>query len=396
MKTIGTDFKILQEPYNFLDTNPNPQPKTQLQEHKMEQMIGDALQIVGFKAEGQIKVLAVESGPTFQTVSFRLPGEIQLSQLISKRDKLANHLGHFRGFDVTAAPHFENAAAFIIPHKERAYVYMRDLAHELMEHEKLMELPMMLGRDASGHSLIYDLAEMQYLLIAGGTGSGKSVCANTIINSILLCRSPEQVKFVLIDHKQVDLQVYKGMPHLLTPPINDPDTTIKVLFNLIGEMENRLERFQAIGVQNIVAYNRSQPNPMPYIVVVIDEYCAELVEIYGSEVEYAVQRMVQHAHDAGIHLIISTQRLNRDVVTGEIRRDKDNSTVSKIVFKMGSDYDYKTVLNETVPSLLWGGDGLFETQGGPAIRFQSAILSEDNAEATIEKLRNYWNRANES
>lgn len=387
VKRVGTGFETLQMPYDLLDSNPNPRPKSELQADMVGQIIGDALQLVGLKLESEIEVLAVESGPTLQTVSFRLPPRIQLSQLISKSDDLANHIGHHLGFDVTAAPNFKSAAAFVIPHKKRAYVYMRDMAAELIQSSKQMALPIMLGRDVLGQSLIYDLPKMPHLLVAGATGSGKSVCVNTIINSILICRSPEQVKFVLIDPKQVELSVYNGMPHLLAPPITDPKRAVVALRKVIVEMEKRYERFKEAGVRNIGAYNRSQPDTMPYIVVVVDEY-ADLMMVYGAEVEDLIQRIVQMARAAGIHLILSTQRPSTDVVTGVIKANLP----SRIAFKLESHHDYRTVLDGSAPPLLGFGDGLCRVQGGPKIRFQSAAssINDDEATALIQKLRNYW------
>ncbi|PWW01213.1 FtsK-like protein [Paenibacillus cellulosilyticus] len=377
----------LPAPFDRLPVNPNPVPPSVLLPDQAAQLISDALQLVGFTVEGELEVLSIESGPTLQTVSFRLPSKVQLSSLVRKKDDIANHLGFHDGFDISSAPLHRSAAAFVMPHRERAFVYMRDLAHDLIQLSDQAELPIILGKDALGSPVVFDLVKMPHLLVAGATGSGKSVSINTILNSLLSCRSPEQLKLLLIDPKQVELLVYKGFPHLLTPPITDMRRAVMSLHKVIVEMEKRYERFSAVGVRNLAAYNQTQKQPLPYVVVVVDEY-ADLMLVHGAEVEEAIQRIAQMARAAGIHLILGTQRPSVDVVTGIIKANLP----SRITFRLESAHDYKTVLDGGSPQLLGFGDGICRMNGKPQIRFQSAATSANDLEATalINDLRSYW------
>ncbi|OBZ09136.1 FtsK/SpoIIIE domain-containing protein [Bacillus sp. FJAT-26390] len=232
--------------------------------------------------------------------------------------------------------------------------------------------------------MIVDLARMPHLLIAGATGSGKSVCINTIINSLLLTRSPNQLRLLLIDPKQVEFTIYRGLPHLLVPPVSDMRKAMLAFTKVIVEMEQRYEKFAEAGVRNLKAYNSKRPQEkLPFIVVIIDEY-ADLMLVVGEEVEDGVQRITQKARAAGIHLILGTQRPSVDVVTGIIKANLP----SRVTFQLQSAVDYRTVLDRGAPPLLGFGDGVCISLQ----RFQSAATSVDDNEATalIEELKTYW------
>ncbi|OME79603.1 hypothetical protein BK120_21750 [Paenibacillus sp. FSL A5-0031] len=377
-------------PYSFLPVNPKPHSTSTLRVEGAGQLISDALQLAGIPLEGEIDVLAVESGPTLQAISFQLPPKVQLSKLISKKEDIANHIGHHMGFDVTSAPQFRSAAAFVVPQADRAFVYMRDMVHELIAFAEDAALPVIFGKDILGKPILQDLARMPHLLIAGATGSGKSVCINTLINSLLLTRSPKQLRLLLIDPKQVEFTVYRGLPHLLVPPVSDMRKAMLAFNKVIMEMEQRYEKFAEAGVRNLEAYNgKMKQDQLPYIVVIIDEY-ADLMLVAGDEVEDGVQRITQMARAAGIHLILGTQRPSVNVVTGVIKANLP----SRVAFRLQSAVDYRTVLDRGAPPLLGYGDGVCMIQGGTLQRFQSAATSSNDNEATelIDALITFWSK----
>jgi hypothetical protein len=377
-------------PISLLPRNPRPRPTPTVTRENTEEWIASALQLAGFSVENQpIEILAMESGPTLQTVSFRLPPKVQLSALIKKREDLANHLGCRTGFDVVHS-HFVSSASFVIPHKERAFVYLRDGMHD--ERYRIFaeqaELPVVLGTDMLGNPLWVDLAKLPHLLVAGATGSGKSVAINAILSSLLCCRGPERLKLLLVDPKMVELAIYRGFPHLITPPVTDMRRASLALQKVIAEMEQRYEVLAQACTRNIVEYNRKHRLArLPYWLVVIDEY-ADLMLIAGDETEDAVQRIVQKARAAGIHMILATQRPSVDVVTGVIKANLP----SRIAFRLMSSHDFRTVMEAAGPDLLGHGDGICVLQGGQHLRFQSASISVDDTESTtfIEDLKQYW------
>jgi len=377
-------------PFSYLPVNPKPHSTSTLRVEGAGQLISDALQLAGIPLEGEIDVLAVESGPTLQAISYQLPPKVQLSKLISKKEDIANHIGHLMGFDVTSAPQFRSAAAFVVPQADRAFVYMRDMVHELIAFAEDAALPVIFGKDILGKPILQDLARMPHLLIAGATGSGKSVCINTLINSLLLTRSPKQLRLLLIDPKQVEFTVYRGLPHLLVPPVSDMRKAMLAFNKVIMEMDQRYEKFAEAGVRNLEAYNgKMKQDQLPYIVVIIDEY-ADLMLVAGDEVEDGVQRITQMARAAGIHLVLGTQRPSVNVVTGVIKANLP----SRVAFRLQSAVDYRTVLDRGAPPLLGYGDGVCMIQGGTLQRFQSAATSANDNEATelIDALKTFWSR----
>jgi DNA segregation ATPase FtsK/SpoIIIE-like protein len=306
---------------------------------------------------------------------------------VKKRDDLANHIGHDRSFAVTSSP-FSSAAAFILPHTERAFVYMSDMAQDLKVFAQTAQLPMVFGKDMEGKPILVDLAKLPHLLVAGATGSGKSVFINGLLTSLASTRSPQQVQFLLIDPKMVEFTMYTGLPHLISPPVTDPKRAALTLKKLVVEMEKRYQRFAEAGVRNLLQYNRNHPqDQMPYIVTVIDEY-ADLMVIARADVEETVQRLTQMGRAAGLHLILGTQRPSVDVVTGVIK----SNLPSRVAFHLLSVYDFKTVMDTGGPHLLGGGDGICMLNGGGQKRFQSAAISADDDETTryIEELKRYW------
>ncbi|KFM92942.1 FtsK/SpoIIIE domain-containing protein [Paenibacillus macerans] len=376
----------LPEIYDLLPHNPRPVPSAAVTADMAGEAIQRALEMTNFTVEEKPEILAIESGPTLQKISFTLPPKVQLSKLVQRKDDLANHLGHSRGFDVDSSP-FPSSAAFVIPHKERAFVYVRDVAYELHRFAKSANLPVVFGKTMVGEPILVDLARLPHLLVAGATGSGKSVFINGLIGSLLLERSPKQVRLVMIDPKRVEFAAYHGSPHLLLPVVTDPKRASITLQKVVVEMEKRYDHFAEVGVRNIEQYNQNHENQLPYHVVFIDEY-ADLMLVARDTVEDTVQRITQMGRAAGIHLILGTQRPSVEVVTGTIK----SNLPSRVAFRLPSPHDFRTVMDGSGPHLLGAGDGICVLNDGSQQRFQSAAITGDDNESVkfIRKMGEYW------
>jgi len=308
-----------------------------------------------------------------------------------------------------------NAIGIELPNSRRETVYLRDLLSS-PEYEKASQaLPLALGETIGGEPYIADLARMPHLLIAGTTGSGKSVGVNAMILSILYRLPPDRCRFIMIDPKMLELSVYDGIPHLLAPVVTDPKKAIVALKWTVREMEDRYRRMSKIGVRNVAGYNEKaieaqksgehfvrtvqtgfddngrpvyeeeklRPEPMPYLVVVMDEM-ADLMLVAGKEVEGAVQRLAQMARAAGIHLIMATQRPSVDVITGTIKANFP----TRISFQVTSKIDSRTILGEQGGEQLLGqGDMLYMAGGGRITRLHGPFVSDGEVEAVARFLR---------
>jgi S-DNA-T family DNA segregation ATPase FtsK/SpoIIIE len=308
-----------------------------------------------------------------------------------------------------------NAIGIELPNQKRETVYLRDLLASPEYEKSTLALPMALGETIGGEPYIADLSKMPHLLIAGTTGSGKSVGVNAMILSILYRLPPEQVRFIMIDPKMLELSVYDGIPHLLAPVVTDPKKAIVALKWTVREMEDRYRRMSKIGVRNVVSYNerakeaaakgehfertvqtgfddngrpiyeseKINPEPMPYIVVVIDEV-ADLMMVAGKDVEGAVQRLAQMARAAGIHLVMATQRPSVDVITGTIKANFP----TRISFQVTSKIDSRTILGEQgAEQLLGQGDMLYMAGGGRITRLHGPFVADQEVEAVAKFLR---------
>jgi S-DNA-T family DNA segregation ATPase FtsK/SpoIIIE len=243
------------------------------------------------------------------------------------------------------------------------------------------KLPIALGKNISGIPIIGDLTSMPHLLIAGTTGSGKSVCINTIILSLLYRHTPEKCKFILIDPKMLELSTYEGIPHLLCPVITEAKKAASVLGWVVKEMESRYRLMTKEGVRNIDGYNSKHKLPMPYIVVVVDEM-SDLMLVAGKEIENYIQKLSQMARAAGIHIIMATQRPSVDVITGTIKANFP----TRISFQVTSKIDSRTILGEQgAEQLLGKGDMLFMSSANKMIRIHAPFVSDNE----IEKINNY-------
>ena len=244
-------------------------------------------------------------------------------------------------------------------------------------------MPIALGKGTGGQSVICDLADMPHLLIAGATGSGKSVCINTIISCLIMEKSPEKMRLIMIDPKRVELTPYNGIPHLLTPVVVDPIEVVDLLKSLINEMLERYKRMESIGARNIETYNQKTTNHMPYIVVTVDEL-ADLMMTASFDVEKSLCRLAQLGRATGIHLIVATQRPSVDVLTGLIKANFP----SRISFGVASQIDSRTILDVTgAEKLLGKGDMLYlGADNSRPERVQGVYISDKEVESLVE----YW------
>ena len=242
-------------------------------------------------------------------------------------------------------------------------------------------MPIALGKNISGKSIVGDLSSMPHLLIAGTTGSGKSVCINTIILSLLYRHTPERCKFILIDPKMLELSTYEGIPHLLCPVITEAKKAASVLGWVVKEMESRYRLMTKEGVRNIDGYNAKHKLPMPYIVVVVDEM-SDLMLVAGKEIENYIQKLSQMARAAGIHIIMATQRPSVDVITGTIKANFP----TRISFQVTSKIDSRTILGEQgAEQLLGKGDMLYMSSANRIVRIHAPFVSDNE----IEKINNF-------
>ena len=277
-----------------------------------------------------------------------------------------------------------------MPNPKRETVFLREMLGTPAYLNADHRLPLMLGKNIGGDPIVADLARMPHLLIAGTTGSGKSVGINTMILSLLYRLSPKDCRFIMIDPKMLELSVYDGIPHLLTPVVTDPKKAILALKWAVREMEERYRAMAKVGVRNIDGYNahlaehpKLTEQPLPYIVVVVDEM-ADLMMVAGKEIEAAIQRLAQMARAAGIHLIMATQRPSVDVITGTIKANFP----TRISFQVTSKIDSRTILGEAgADQLLGQGDMLYMAGGGRITRVHGPFVSDGEVESVVRHLK---------
>ncbi len=336
----------------------------------------------------QAKITHVQSGPTVTRFEVQPEAGVKVSKIIGLSDDLALNLA--APLVRIEAPIPGKAALGIeVPNSIIALVHLREVIEEKAFHKSSSPLTIGLGKDITGVPVIADLAKMPHLLIAGATGSGKSVCLNTLITSILFKANPEQLRFMMIDPKVVELSDYNGIPHLLMPVITDPRKASLALRNMVREMGRRYELFARLGVRDIGTYGEMAAGDrdmedLPYIIVVIDEL-ADLMHVSPGEVEDAIARLAQMSRAAGIHLIVATQRPSVDVLTGII---KANIT-SRIAFTVSSQFDSRTILDMAgAEKLLGRGDMLFYPVGAvKPFRVQGAYISEEEVKKITDFIK---------
>ncbi|WP_281887546.1 DNA translocase FtsK [Paenibacillus sp. YYML68] len=334
------------------------------------------------------KVLEVVRGPAVTRYEIQPDVGVKVSRIVSLTDDIALALAA-KDIRMEAPIPGKSAIGIEVPNTEVSIVTMREVMETPVFHDSASKLSIVLGRDISGQPIVGNLARMPHLLVAGATGSGKSVCVNGIITSILFKAKPDEVKFLMIDPKMVELNVYNGIPHLLAPVVTDPKRASLALKKVVVEMEKRYELFSKSGTRNIEGYNtmllETQTGaPLPYIVVIVDEL-ADLMMVAANDVEDAICRLAQMARAAGIHLLIATQRPSVDVITGVIKAN----IPSRIAFGVSSQVDSRTILDSAgAEKLLGRGDMLYLPMGAnKPVRVQGAFLSDQEVETVCNFVR---------
>jgi S-DNA-T family DNA segregation ATPase FtsK/SpoIIIE len=312
------------------------------------------------------------------------PG-IKLSKITALEDNIALRLAT-RSLRILAPIPGKQAVGIEVPNKKRDIVNFREIIETSMDAcEK--DLPLYLGKTISGEPITADLTAMPHLLVAGTTGSGKSVCINTMILSLLYCLSPAECRMIFIDAKVVELKFYDGIPHLLTPVITDPKRALTAMRYCVTEMERRYEQLAKHSSRNIKSYNNAADEKgieiMPYIVVIIDEF-ADLMSVSGKEIEALIARLAAKSRAVGIHLVLATQRPSVNVITGIIKAN----IPARIAFMVTSNVDSRVILDSPgAEKLLGKGDMLFSGSEPFPIRAQGAFVSDEEAEKVVTHLK---------
>jgi len=336
------------------------------------------------------KVTQVHLGPAVTKYEVLPDTGVKVSRIVSLSDDLALALAA-RDIRIEAPIPGKSAIGIEVPNQEVAIVSLREVLEAKENSRPDSKLLIGLGRDITGQAVLAELNKMPHLLVAGSTGSGKSVCINGIIVSIIMRAKPHEVKMMMIDPKMVELNVYNGIPHLLAPVVTDPRKASQALKKIVSEMERRYELFSHTGTRNIEGYNdhitkwneeNEEKHPkLPYIVVIVDEL-ADLMMVASNDVEDSITRLAQMARAAGIHLIIATQRPSVDVITGVIKAN----IPSRIAFAVSSSIDSRTILDMGgAEKLLGRGDMLFLAAGASKpVRVQGAFLSDHEVEKVVD------------
>jgi S-DNA-T family DNA segregation ATPase FtsK/SpoIIIE len=345
------------------------------------------LEEFGIKAE----VTGIRKGPVITMFEILPAPGVKLAKITNLADNIALRLAASSVRIVAPIPG-KHAVGIEIPNRERNIVSFAELLQDDEFFESDSSIPIALGKDIAGEAQIVDLAKTPHMLIAGATGSGKSVCVNSIICSVLYRHNPNEVKLILIDPKIVELKFYNDIPHLLTPVITDPKRAFQALQYLIYEMERRYSMLDSLGARDISGFNAKikrknlATEPLPYIVVIIDEF-ADLMATSGKELESTVARLAAMSRAVGIHLVLATQRPSTDVITGLIKAN----IPSRIAFMVASKVDSRIIIDsQGAEKLLGRGDMLYTSASDPfPVRMQGAFLTEDEVERVVEEVKTF-------
>ncbi|RYE86868.1 MAG: cell division protein FtsK, partial [Hyphomicrobiales bacterium] len=407
----GSGFELPQ-----LDLLAEPRHKGPSPEHAPERLEAVARRLEGVLQDFGVKgdIINVRPGPVVTLYELEPAPGIKSSRVISLADDIARSMSAI-SVRVAVVPG-RNAIGIELPNETRETVYLREMLAS-SDFEKMKgKLPICLGKTIGGEPIIADLARMPHLLIAGTTGSGKSVGINTFILSLLYQMTPEQCRLIMIDPKMLELSIYDGIPHLLTPVVTDPSKAVVALKWAVREMEDRYRKMSKIGVRNIDGFNQRVTEaerkgevitrtvqtgfdketgeaifeseqfdlkPLPFIVIIIDEM-ADLMMVAGKEIEGSVQRLAQMARAAGIHVITATQRPSVDVITGTIKANFP----TRISFMVTSKIDSRTILGEQgAEQLLGNGDMLYMAGGGRIRRLHGPFVADGEVEAIVNHLK---------
>lgn len=343
---------------------------------RLEQTLRD------FGVEASINQVTV--GPTITRYEIQPRPGVKVSKIVNLTDDIALSLAA-KSIRMEAPIPGKNAIGIEVPNEESQMVGIREIMESKEFNGYPSKLAMGLGKDVAGRIIIGDIAKMPHLLIAGSTGSGKSVCVNTLITSLVYKAKPDEVKLILIDPKVVELSNYNGIPHLLIPVVTDPKKAANSLTWAVTEMNRRYKLFADTQVKDIKSYNEKTDNPLPRIVIIIDEL-ADLMMVSANDVEDCIHRLAQMARAAGMHLIVATQRPSVDVITGVIKAN----IPSRIAFAVSSQTDSRTIIDMGgAEKLLGKGDMLFYPLGAAKpVRLQGAFISEAESDKIIEHIKN--------
>ncbi len=372
------NIKIRLPQIDFLDTpsntkNEKSSSSSSYNEKSLEKILLD------FGVEG--KITKVSHGPVVTLNEFEPAAGIKVSKIINLSEDIARNTSS-ESARISTIPG-SSTIGIELPNSSRENVFLSEIISSKEFKKKEFKLPIALGKSISGSPIVGELTSMPHLLVAGTTGSGKSVCINTIILSLLYKHSPDKCKFILIDPKMLELSTYEGIPHLLCPVITEPKRAASVLGWVVKEMENRYRLMTKEGVRNIDGYNQKHNLPMPYIVVIVDEM-SDLMLVAGKEIENYIQKLSQMARAAGIHIIMATQRPSVDVITGTIKANFP----TRISFQVTSKIDSRTILGEQgAEQLLGKGDMLYMTSANRIIRIHGPFVSEKEIEKVNSFLR---------
>lgn len=342
------------------------------------------------------KVIGITSGPAVTRFEIQPNSGVKVSKIVSLSDDIALNLAS-NGVRIEAPIPGKAAIGIEIPNREVDTVYLRDVIDSSEYRDASTKIPCALGKDIAGNVIIGDIAKMPHLLIAGSTGSGKSVCINTIIASILFKASPEEVRFIMVDPKVVELGIYNGIPHLLVPVVTHPKKAASAVAWAVGEVERRYALFAQYNVRDLKSYNlidakRKEPGQekLPQIVIIIDEL-ADLMMVASKDIEDSIIRLAQKARAAGVHLVIATQRPSVDVITGLIKAN----IPSRIAFAVTSQIDSRTILDGSgAEKLLGRGDMLYHPIGqAKPKRVQGAFVSDGEIEALVAHIKGQYGEA---
>ena len=355
---------------------PSKKERENLIENKINEETLEKI-LLDFGVEGKIK--KISNGPVVTLNEFEPAPGVKISKIINLSEDIARNTSS-ESARIATVPG-SSSVGIELPKSSRENVYLSEILSSAEFSKKNIKLPIALGKSISGLPITGDLTSMPHLLIAGTTGSGKSVCINTIILSILYRHPPDKCKFILIDPKMLELSTYEGVPHLLCPVITEAKKAASVLGWVVKEMENRYRLMTKVGVRNIDGYNEKHKIKMPYIVVIVDEM-SDLMLVAGKEIENYIQKLSQMARAAGIHIIMATQRPSVDVITGTIKANFP----TRISFQVTSKIDSRTILGEQgAEQLLGKGDMLFMSSANRIVRIHAPFVSENE----IEKINNY-------
>ena len=361
---------------DFLKLPTKKEREKSTSEYKIDESTLEKI-LLDFGVEGKIK--KISRGPVVTLNEFEPAAGVKVSKIINLSEDIARNTSS-ESARISTIPG-SNTIGIELPNTYTENVYLSEIVSSNSFSGKQAKLPIALGKNISGLAVVGDLTSMPHLLIAGTTGSGKSVCINTIILSLLYKHGPDKCKFILIDPKMLELSAYEGIPHLLCPVITEAKKAASVLGWVVKEMENRYKLMTRVGVKNIDGYNSKNKISMPYIVVIVDEM-SDLMLVAGKEIENYIQKLSQMARAAGIHIIMATQRPSVDVITGTIKANFP----TRVSFQVSSKIDSRTILGEQgAEQLLGKGDMLYMTSANKMIRIHGPFVSEGE----IEKVNNF-------